>query len=136
MLIVCIFLASLCFSIFVEALQTLVHLDHAGDTMHFPIYVALCGILGLVLNAMCYAVIGGYTYHQGSFLSITSAGDVILDAIISGEGVKKGEKRLSKAKTQQPTRIQQPKNSSDTNNKKRQNGKETFRDVCSKYRQI
>lgn len=122
MLIVCIFLASLCFSIFVEALQTLVHLDHAGDTMHYPIYVMLCGVLGLVLNAMCYAVIGGYTFHQSSFLSLTSAGDVILDAIITDEGVKIGDKqRRSKV----PKQIQV--------NKQRQNVRETCRDVCSKY---
>lgn len=124
MLIVCIFLASLCFSIFVEALQTLAHLDHAGDTMHYPIYVMICGMLGLVLNAMCYAVIGGYTFHQGSFLSITSAGDVILDAIIMDEGVKIGDKRLSTKSSKVPKQIQA--------HEKRQNLKETCRDVCSK----
>lgn len=126
MLIVCIFLASLCFSIFVEALQTLVHLDHAGDTMHYPIYVMLMGILGLVLNAMCYAVIGGYTFHQSSFLSITSEGDVILDAIITDEGVKIGDKRRQQTKSSKvPKKIHM--------NKKRQNIRETCRDVCSKY---
>lgn len=114
MLIVCIFLASLCFSIFVEALQTLVHLDHAGDTMHYPMYVMLCGILGLVLNAMCYAVIGGYTFHQSTFLSLTSAGEVILDAIITESG---NDKRKG-AKVQVA---------------KRQNLSETCRDICSKY---
>ncbi|XP_063710132.1 proton-coupled zinc antiporter SLC30A1 [Culicoides brevitarsis] len=117
MLIVCIFLASLCFSIFVEALQTLVHLDHAGDTMHYPVYVFLCGILGLILNAMCYAVIGGYTFHQSTFLSLTSAGDVILDAIITDDGgVKLGDKRKA-------TAVKVPA--------KRQNLSETCRDVCS-----
>lgn len=128
MLIVCIFLASLCFSIFVEALQTLVHLDHAGDTMHYPIYVMLCGILGLVLNAMCYAVIGGYTFHQGSYLSITTAGDVILDAIITDEGVKMGDKRLTSTKTSSSSKV--PKQIQ--THKKRQNVRETCRDVCSK----
>lgn len=130
MLIVCIFLASLCFSIFVEALQTLVHLDHAGDTMHYPVYVMLCGALGLVLNVMCYAVIGGYTFHQGSFLSVTSAGDVILDAIITDEGVKMGDKRLSTSTKSSKVPKQQPKQLEA--HKKRQNMSETCRDVCSK----
>lgn len=42
MLICCVFLASLSFSIFVEALQTLVHIDH-HDASHHPLLVLCIG---------------------------------------------------------------------------------------------
>lgn len=42
MLICCVFLASLSFSIVVEALQTLIHIDHQ-DEMHHPIFVLAVG---------------------------------------------------------------------------------------------
>lgn len=64
MLIVCIFLASLCFSLLVEAIQTLVHIDHQ-DTMHHPIPVLITGAFGFFINGLCYLLIGGYTFHQG-----------------------------------------------------------------------
>ncbi|XP_055856495.1 zinc transporter 10 [Episyrphus balteatus] len=79
MLIVCIFLASLSFSLLVEALQTLIHIDHQ-DSMHLPVPVLILGFVGLILNGICYLIIGGYTMHQGSFLHMTSNGDVILDS--------------------------------------------------------
>lgn len=41
-LMCCVFLASFSFSIFVEALQTLVHIDHQ-DEMHYPITVFCIG---------------------------------------------------------------------------------------------
>lgn len=69
MLIVCITLASLSFSLLVEALQTLVHIDHQ-DTMHLPIHVMILGFVGFLLNVFTYFVIGGYTLHQGHFLHI------------------------------------------------------------------
>lgn len=125
MLVVCIFLASLCFSIFVEAIQTLIHLDHAGDTMHYPLYVLLVGVFGLILNIFCYIVIGGFTYHQGSFLSINEKGDVTLEANISGEqSIRQGRKRLSRDKSI-------PKNGV-VPAKKRQSARDMCRDVCSK----
>lgn len=102
MLIVGIFLAAFCFSLLVEAFQTLIHIDHQ-DTMHHPIAVFALGLAGLVLNAICYLLIGGYTYHQGSFLHITSAGDVVLERIITGDGVRNGERRLSKTRRDQIT---------------------------------
>lgn len=58
MLICCVFLASLCFSILVEGLQTLVHIDH-HDEMHHPIAVLCVGSAGLLLNGICYLLIGG-----------------------------------------------------------------------------
>lgn len=123
MLVVCLLLASWCFSIFVEALQTLVHLDHAGDSMHYPIYVMILGFLGIVLNFLCYVIIGGYTFHQGSFLSVNQHGDVVLNRIVSGEkSITHGGKRLSRDKDSTP-RLE----------KKRQNKWELCRDMCSKY---
>lgn len=58
MLVCCVFLASLVFSLLVEALQTLIHIDH-NDEMHQPILVFATGWLGLVLNGICYILIGG-----------------------------------------------------------------------------
>lgn len=67
------------FSLLVEALQTLVHIDHQ-DTMHLPVPVMILGVVGLLLNAVAYFVIGGYTLHQGSFLRINNAdGKVIIE---------------------------------------------------------
>ncbi|KAJ8941396.1 hypothetical protein NQ314_010396 [Rhamnusium bicolor] len=97
MLICCVFLASLCFSIFVEALQTLVHIDH-HDEMHHPISVLCIGTAGLLLNGVCYLLIGGYTFHQGSFLYVTESGDVILNKVVVNESIQRGERRLSRTK--------------------------------------
>lgn len=54
----CVFLASLCFSLVVEALQTLVHIKYR-DEMHHPIPVMCVGASGLLLNGLCYLLIGG-----------------------------------------------------------------------------
>uniref|UniRef100_A0A1I8NTD3 Zinc transporter 1 n=1 Tax=Stomoxys calcitrans TaxID=35570 RepID=A0A1I8NTD3_STOCA len=78
MLIVCITLASLSFSLLVEALQTLVHIDHQ-DSMHLPIHVMILGVVGLLLNGFTYILIGGYTLHQGNFLHINPLGNVVLE---------------------------------------------------------
>lgn len=51
MLICCVFLASFSFSIFVEALQTLVHIDHQ-DEMHYPIPVMIIGKLLVIFTAI------------------------------------------------------------------------------------
>lgn len=83
MLIVGIFLAAFCFSLLVEAIQTLIHIDHQ-DAMHFPKAVFALGFCGLILNCFCYLLIGGYTYHQGNFLHITSTGDFVLNRLVSG----------------------------------------------------
>jgi Co/Zn/Cd efflux system component len=53
-----VFLASLCFSLVVEALQTLAHIEHK-DEMHHPIPVMFVGACGLLLNGLCYLLIGG-----------------------------------------------------------------------------
>lgn len=95
MLIAGIFLGAFCFSLVVEAVQTLIHIEHQ-DTMHLPAAVFSLGVGGLILNAFCYLLIGGYTYHQGSFLRITSTGDVVLDQMVGDQGVLC--RRLSKSK--------------------------------------
>lgn len=122
MLIVFVFMSSLCFSLLVEAIQTLIHIDHS-DTMHLPIPVLLIGITGIVLNGICYVLIGGYTYHQGSFLNITSSGEVYLANVITSESVQKGGRRLSKSKRERIT-SGPPSRSSGL--------LEVFRDNCSK----
>lgn len=98
MLIVCIFLAALCFSLLVEAVQTLIHIGHQ-DAMHYPVAVMSIGATGLLLNGLCYLLIGGYTFHQGSFLHITSAGNVVLDHMVTGsDALTSGQRRLSRTK--------------------------------------
>ncbi|XP_075163914.1 zinc transporter 77C [Haematobia irritans] len=79
MLIVCITLASLSFSLLVEALQTLVHIDHQ-DSMHLPVHVMILGVVGLLLNGFTYILIGGYTLHQGNFLHINPMGKVVVES--------------------------------------------------------
>lgn len=95
MLIAGIFLGAFCFSLVVEAIQTLIHIEHQ-DAMHLPAAVFSLGVGGLILNAFCYLLIGGYTYHQGSFLHITSTGDVVLDHVVGDQGGLC--RRLSKSK--------------------------------------
>ncbi|KAL7731685.1 hypothetical protein ACLKA6_000973 [Drosophila palustris] len=99
MLIVFIILASLSFSLVVEALQTLVHIDHQ-DTMHLPIPVMILGFIGLILNGLTYLLIGGYSLHQGSFLHLTPAGNVVLERSISSHSdlaLKATDHTLSKS---------------------------------------
>jgi len=95
--------------------------------MHYPIYVMILGILGIILNLICYIAIGGYTFHQGSFLSINQQGNVVLSTIISGEkSVTRGAKRLSRDKGSS-----QPPTASTMDVKKRQSKRELCRDMCS-----
>lgn len=96
MLICCIFIASLVFSLFVAAFQTLFHIDH-NEQMHHPIPVLYLGCAGILLNGLCYLLIGGYTFHQGSFLYVTESGDVVLNRVVIPD-VKQGARRLSRTK--------------------------------------
>lgn len=121
-LVTCIFLASFCFSAVIEAFQTLSHIHHQ-DAMHFPIPVLFLGALGIILNGICYLLIGGYTYHQGSFLYITSSGNVILDRPVSGDGIRKGERRLSGSRKHVAGMNYEVR--------KRQSVREMMRDICS-----
>lgn len=85
MVIVCTFLSSFCFSIFVEVIQTFFHVghnDHLGHQEVFHTYTyetcIVLSSLGLVLNGISYLLIGGYTFHQGSFLHLTPDGNVFV----------------------------------------------------------
>lgn len=129
MLVVCIFLASFCFSAVVEALQTLSHIHHQ-DTMHFPIPVLTLGAMGIILNGFCYLLIGGYTYHQGSFLYITSNGNVVLHRVVTGDGIRKGERRLSGSRKQV---VSPATGALQYASSKRQGVREMMRDICSEY---
>ncbi|XP_071455172.1 proton-coupled zinc antiporter SLC30A1 [Hetaerina americana] len=86
-----VFLASLCFSLVVEAVQTLFHIGHS-DEMHHPIPVMCIGAAGVLLNGLCYLLIGGYTFHQGSFLHVTPTGDVVLERAVSQDRVRRSKK--------------------------------------------
>lgn len=78
LLVCCVFLASLSFSLVVQAAKTLIHISHL-DAMHYPIQVMTIGFIGILLNIFCYFIIGGYTFNQAFFLHITTEGDVVLD---------------------------------------------------------
>ena len=117
MLVCCVFLASFCFSLLMEALQTLVHIDHL-DEMHHPMPVLAIGASGILLNAFCYILIGGYTFNQGIFLHVTTNGDVILRRNVSSQQTGEGEQQLSSQTRRSPLGI--PKS---------QGFRETCRDV-------
>ena len=91
------------------------HLDHQEE-FHFYAYETciILGALGLVLNGISYLLIGGYTAHQGSFLHLTSDGNVyILDRVVE-DGRKISDSKDSKVE------------------RKSQHIHELSRDVCSK----
>jgi solute carrier family 30 (zinc transporter), member 1 len=120
MVIVCTFLSSFCFSTVVEVIQTLFHIEHKDHVDHseeFHEYtyetIVILGALGLVLNGISYLLIGGYTYHQGSFLHLTADGNVyILDRVVT-DGRKISDSTEGKA------------------DRKSQKIHELSRDVCS-----
>lgn len=120
MVIVCTILTSLCFSVVVEVLQTLFHIEHKDHLEHeerFHVYtyetIIVLGALGLVLNGISYLLIGGYTFHQGSFLQLTADGNVyILDRVVT-DGRKISDSKEAKVE------------------RKSQKVHELSRDVCS-----
>ncbi|XP_017080799.1 zinc transporter 1 [Drosophila eugracilis] len=134
MLIVFIILASLSFSLVVEALQTLVHIDHQ-DTMHLPIHVMMVGFLGLILNGVTYLLIGGYTLHQGSFLHLTPGGNVVLERPMSSNldlSLTPMQRQLSKSRNDRQLRDDlEAEFGSVYFATKRQGAVEMFRDVSS-----
>lgn len=67
MLVVCVFFFSLCFSVVLEALQTVVHISHM-DAMHNPMVVLIIGAIGLLLNGFCYLLIGGKFLKEMNWL--------------------------------------------------------------------
>ncbi|XP_044593699.1 zinc transporter 1 [Cotesia glomerata] len=101
MLICCVLLASFCFSLLVEALQTLIHIDHL-DEMHHPVPVMCIGVSGILLNAFCYIIIGGYTFNQGLLLHVTKDGNVVLQKSIENAT---DEQRLANPTRRSPLAI-------------------------------
>lgn len=98
MLIAGIFLGAFCFSLIIEAMQTLIHISHK-DAMHYPVAIFTLAVGGLILNAFCYLLIGGYTHHQANFRRITPAGDVVLDQMANRNGLVRGSRRMSAVDT-------------------------------------
>ncbi|KAG8038471.1 hypothetical protein G9C98_006167 [Cotesia typhae] len=101
MLMCCVLLASFCFSLLVEALQTLIHIDHL-DEMHHPVPVMCIGVSGILLNAFCYIIIGGYTFNQGLLLHVTKDGNVVLQKSIENAT---DEQRLANPTRRSPLAI-------------------------------
>ncbi|XP_057340702.1 uncharacterized protein LOC130677843 [Microplitis mediator] len=101
MLVCCVLLASFCFSLIVEALQTLIHIDHL-DEMHHPVPVMCIGVSGILLNAFCYVIIGGYTFNQGLLLHVTKDGNVVLQKNIENAT---DEQRLANPTRRSPLAI-------------------------------
>lgn len=108
MVIVCTFLASFCFSIVVEVIQTFFHVGHNDHLEHqesfhtytYEICIVLAS-LGLVLNGISYLLIGGYTFHQGSFLHLTEDGNVyIVDRLNDNKKPKNQHEMKLKKKSQ------------------------------------
>ena len=75
MLVCCVFFASFCFSLLIEALQTLIHIDHL-DAMHHPLLVMSIGASGIVLHAISYVFFGGDSINQGTYLQVSKSGDI------------------------------------------------------------
>lgn len=111
MLIAGIFLGAFCFSLIVEAVQTLIHIGHQ-DAMHLPVAVFSLGCGGLVLNLICYVLIGGYTHHQSNFLQISTTGDIVVDQVVSGNGLVRSSHRQSKTKRNECNVVTQSNGSS------------------------
>uniref|UniRef100_A0A1A9WH67 Cation efflux protein cytoplasmic domain-containing protein n=1 Tax=Glossina brevipalpis TaxID=37001 RepID=A0A1A9WH67_9MUSC len=128
MLIVCITLISLSFSLLVEGLQTLVHIDHQ-DTMHLPMLVTILGLVGLLLNGFTYLTIGGYTLHQGNFLHITPAGAIVQESNTYKLNLSK-ENSLNET-PQLKNELKKEFQHVYYNNNKRQGAAELLRDVSS-----
>ncbi|XP_014609758.1 PREDICTED: zinc/cadmium resistance protein [Polistes canadensis] len=104
MLICCILLASFCFSLVVEALQTLVHIDHL-DEMHHPVAVFCIGVAGIFLNIFCYIIIGGFTFNQGILLHVTNNGDVIFRRNVKLQPEVEGEQQLAEQTRRSPLAV-------------------------------
>ncbi|XP_051170574.1 zinc transporter 1 [Leptopilina boulardi] len=76
MLVCCVLVASFCFSILIEAVQKLIHIDHL-DAMHHPIPVMFIGFIGIILHILYYIFIGEYSLNQGIYLQFSKAGLIL-----------------------------------------------------------
>ncbi|XP_050443616.1 zinc transporter 1 [Adelges cooleyi] len=91
MLCGCVFLASLSFSLVVEAVQTLIHIDHQ-DPIHQPFSVFIIGMAGFVIHGLCYLLLGG---NQTNITPQNGIG-----VVDKGEAVPLSSSQLMKQKIQ------------------------------------
>ncbi|XP_023335465.1 zinc transporter 1 isoform X2 [Eurytemora carolleeae] len=60
-----VFLSSLCFATFIEAIQTIFHTDHL-DTMHNPDWILLLLAVHIGVWFLAFIFLGGYTHQQNT----------------------------------------------------------------------
>lgn len=101
MIVSLLFLAALNFSLVVESVQTMVQYGDK-DAMHDPITVGILTTVGLAVNLLCIVLIGGFTHHQGSFLTLTDEGNVKIQGEATEEAVRSGLRRLETEKSSSP----------------------------------
>lgn len=77
-----LFLGALCFAVSVEAVQTMVHASHENTEPRYPRLLVGLGIINLILNIICFLLIGGYTHHQGCSM-IIQEGDMKMNCILN-----------------------------------------------------
>ncbi|XP_013774061.1 zinc transporter 1-like [Limulus polyphemus] len=65
-----LFLVALCFTICVESIRTIFHTSHANIEPQYPYGLLTFGVFGLCLNCVCTVLIGGYSRHQGCYLTV------------------------------------------------------------------
>ncbi|XP_037079303.1 zinc transporter 1-like [Pollicipes pollicipes] len=87
-----LFLAALCFSVSVEAVQAMVHAGHQ-DAIHHPVYIMACAAAVLLGHLLCYVLIGGFTNLQSTLLTMDD-----------GSGGGGGGVRLAPASSLSPLR--------------------------------
>ncbi|KAK2720476.1 calcium/manganese antiporter SLC30A10-like [Artemia franciscana] len=97
-----VLLCSLCFSLCVEAVQTIVHSGH-HDEMHHPIPVGTVAIFAIMINMICTVLIGGYSYHQGCFLDQTPSGVSHPKETLTEKSVRQGKRRVCEVKEKEIT---------------------------------
>ncbi|GAB6033174.1 hypothetical protein CHUAL_012780 [Chamberlinius hualienensis] len=95
-------LTALCFSVFVEALQTFVHAGHS-DAMHHPLEVMCTGVVGIALNLICFLTIGGVA-HGTRTLNV-NPGDVQVNVTVPEEIPCTGNILLSNKSTTEKTDV-------------------------------
>lgn len=125
MLVVFIILASFSFSLLIECLQTLLHIDHQ-DAIHLPVPVMLLGISGLLLNLLCYLMIGGYSMQQSNFFLVKDGEVVVNQVAASNCSLNKSFSSIAE-KTSNEKRV----TSGNEFINKRQGFTEIFRDISS-----
>lgn len=126
MLVVFIILASFSFSLLIECVQTLLHIDHQ-DAIHLPVPVILLGVCGLLLNLLCYLLIGGYSMQQSNFFLVNKDGEIVVNQVAASNcSLNKSFSSIA-----EKTMNEKPPTSGNEFINKRQGFIENFRDVSS-----